>query len=139
MSLAVGNHADVTMPNMLIEQLSDSGDYALVSLPWDGTTVDGDGNHVLIKFWIPVGDSRVTIVQVMPVNWPPQENDLWIVPNVTAPAFVVSDGAGTLYFVTAAAIRKAYASQGRPALPPTTEDALSAYGNALTLLHRGNT
>jgi hypothetical protein len=137
MALAVGNHADVAMPNVLIEQLSDDGSYVLLSLPWDGVTVDGDGNHVLIKMWLPDNDARVTITQVAPANWPPEENDTWIVPGVTQPAFVVASGTGELYFLTAANIRREF-SAGK-VVPPTIEQALSTYGNALTLLHRGLT
>jgi hypothetical protein len=137
MALAVGNHGDVTMSNVLIEQLSDDGTYVLVSLPWDGVTVDGDGNHVLIKMWLPVNDANTTITQVAPVNWPPQENDTWIVPGVTQPAFVVSDGSTELYFLTAVNIRKEFA--GNKVVPPTIETALAQFGNSLVLLHRGVT
>ena len=109
----------------------------LITLPYDGVSVDGNGNKIFIQVWLPANDSRVTINQVAPANWPPQENDLWIVPTVTPPAFVVGDGTGKLYFATAATIRQAYSSQGKPTLPPTTDVALATYGNKLVLLHRG--
>ncbi|MGH7239482.1 MAG: hypothetical protein ACREHG_05385 [Candidatus Saccharimonadales bacterium] len=137
MALGVGSHADVSIPNVLIEQIAPDGSYALVSLPSDGS-IDGDGNPVLVQLWLPI-DSRVIATEIAPPDWPPQENDLWIVPNVTAPAFVVSDGGGGLFFLTADTIRAAYASQGKPSLPPTAEQALAAYGTALLLLHRGST
>lgn len=138
MALAVGNHADATMHNLLIEQLSADGTYALMSLPWDGVTVDGDGKQVLIKTWLPTNNANTVITQVAPANWPPLENDTWIVPNVTPPAFVVSDGTGHLFFLTADTIRQAYANHAN-VLPPTTDVALATYGNALKLLHRGIT
>jgi hypothetical protein len=137
MALAVGNHADVTMHNLLIEQVSDDGTYVLVSLPWDGVTVDGDGTHTLIKMWLPTNNANTTIVQVAPVNWPPQENDMWIVPGVTQPAFVVSSGTGKFFFLTALNIRKEFS--GIKVIPPTIEDALGQFGNSLVLLHRGIT
>lgn len=137
MALAVGNHADATMHNLLIEQLSDDGTYALVSLPWDGVTVDGDGKHTLIKMWLPTNNANTIITQVAPANWPPQENDTWIVPGVSPPAFVVSSGTGKFYFLTAQNIRKEFSGQN--VIPPTIDDALAQFGNALTLLHRGIT
>lgn len=137
MALAVGNHADVAMHNVLIEQLSADGTYVLVSLPWDGVSIDGDGNRVLVKTWLPVNDANLTITQVAPANWPPLENDTWIVPGVTQPAFVVSSGTGKLYFLTAANIRKEFSGQN--VIPPTIENALGQFGNSLVLLHRGNT
>lgn len=136
MALAIGSHADISIPNVLIEAINPDGTYALVSLP-DNGTVNEDGSKSLIKLWLPVNDSRVIATEIAPADWPPQENDLWIVPNVTAPAFVVGDGTGEFYFLTAATIRAAYASQGKPSLPPTIEQALAAYGNSLVLLHRG--
>jgi hypothetical protein len=137
MALAVGNHADVAMHNVLIEQLSADGTYVLVSLPWDGVSIDGDGNHVLIKTWLPTTNANTTITQVAPANWPPLENDTWIVPGVTQPAFVVSSGTGKLFFLTAANIRKEFSGQN--VIPPTIEDALGQFGNSLVLLHRGLT
>jgi hypothetical protein len=139
MSLAVGNHADVAIPNCLIEQVGDDGSYALLSLPYDGTSVDSDGNKVFVKYWFPVNDSRVTITQVTPANWPPQENDIWTVTGVNNPpvAFVVAAGTGTLYFLTAANIRNEFA--GNKVTPLSTDDALAQYGNSLALLHRGDT
>lgn len=138
MALAVGNHADVAIPNVLIEATNPDSNYVLVSLPWDGVSLNDDGTHALIRLWLPMGDARVTITQVAPANWPPQENDLWVVPNVTAPAFVVSSGSsGTLYFLTALNIRREFA--GQKVVPPTIEQALAQYGNQLVLLHRGAT
>jgi len=136
LNVAVGNRADVTIPNCLISQASADNNYVLVQLPYDGTSVDSNGNKVYVEVWLPT-DTRVTINQVAPPNWPPQENDVWIVPNVTPPAFVVADELGTLYFLTAATIRSEYQNKANR-VPPTVNDALVQYGNKLTLLHRGN-
>lgn len=137
LAVAVGNRGDVSIPNCLIAQASADNSYVLIQLPYDGTSVDANGNPVYVEVWLPT-DTRVTINQVAPPNWPPLENDVWIVPNETPPAFVVADENGVLYFLTAETIRSEYQHHAN-SVPPTVNDALVQYGTKLTLLHRGNT
>lgn len=128
MPFVVGSHADVLLPNVLIEKVLPDESWILIMLP-DA----GDDNP--IEIWVPTNDPRVTISPIVPDNWPPQEGDVWIVPGVTPPAFVVNDGKGGMYFLSADFIRNLYLDSGKP-LPPTTDAALTAYGSALVLLYR---
>lgn len=127
MALSIGSHADVLVPNVTIKQAVIDGSYILVRLPDDGS-----GNP--IEYWIPAKDTRVKITEILPANWPPKENDLWSVQGQSIVAFVVGDGSGGMYFVLADNVRAAYT--GNETLPISTDQALSDYGTALTLLYR---
>lgn len=128
-ALVAGNNVDVELPNVVVVSVSDDGSYALVRLPGD------DSPDKRVELWLPANDPRVVISLIAPNNWPPRENDTWIVPGITPPAFVVANEQGVLYFLTAQAIRQSYNSKAT-VLPPTVDDALAAYGNKLTMLYR---
>lgn len=129
MALTIGSHADVAIPNVVIEQANPDGSWVCIQLPDNGSGIPTD-------YWIPANDPRVSIKQILPVSWPPVENDIWSVTgsNPVVEAFVVGDGTGHFYFVQAADVRNAYA--GNETLPVTTDQALALYGSALILLYR---
>lgn len=128
MAITVGVHADISAKNVTVEQVTPDGNAVLVILPDDGTGIP-------VELWIPTNDPRVTITQALPVSWPPVANDLWIVPGVSKPAFVVQGAPGTLYFCQGSDILALASSQGQT-LPMTTDAALAAFGTALVLLYR---
>lgn len=127
-ALPIGVHADITIKNVVVEANNADGTAALIRLPDDGS-----GNPV--EWWIPTNDTRVTVTQAIPVSWPPLPNDLWIVPGVSKPAFVVQGAPGTMYFCQGTDVLTLATSQGAT-LPLTTDQALAAFGTALVLLYR---
>ena len=126
-TITTGQTVSVVIPGAKVLSVNPDNTYALIRLPDDGS-----GNP--LEFWVPITDSRITVTPAVPANWPPVEGDVWIVPNQTPEAFVVSSG-GTLYFVTGDNIRQAY-SGSTPQIPITTDQALATYGTAMTLLYR---
>lgn len=128
-ALPLGVHVDVTVHNAVVESNSSDGTAALIRL--EGAT-DGNG---LIEVWVPTVDPRITITQSVPANWPPQANDVWQVPNISQPAFVVDNGAGTLYFCQGSDIITLANSKGEQ-IPMTTDQALAQFGTQLVLKYR---
>lgn len=127
-ALPIGVHADILVKNVVVEANNPDGTAALIRLP-------DDGSDNAVEWWIPTNDARVTITQSVPVSWPPLPNDVWIVPGVSKPAFVVQGAPGVMYFCQGTDVLALASSQGNT-LPLTTDQALSEFGTALVLLYR---
>lgn len=124
----VGTHVDLDIGNCVVLAINADSTYFLVQVP------GGDPLNP-IQIWVPFTTGQVTVVQSLPVSWPPVANDLWIVPGVSKPAFVVSAGGTALYFCQGTDIIALVTSQGKT-LPLTTDMALAKFGSALVLLYR---
>lgn len=121
MALGVGSKCDVTIPNVTIAELSPGAlTFARVTLPASA------GGSPSLDLWLPV-DERVVTKTIAPVSWPPLAGDIWTTQGITA--WVVDDGHGALYFVTADNVRT-------HATPISVAAALVQFGNSLTLLYR---
>jgi len=117
----VGSQADITLLNVTVAELSPDNVWARIEL-------EPDANNQVVSVWIPI-DTRVNVVPSVPANWPPLEMDVWGLTGTTTKAWVVSDGAGNLYFVTEQNIRK-------KTTPISVAQALAVYGSKLELMYR---
>jgi hypothetical protein len=127
-ALPIGVHGDITIKNVTVEANNPDGTAVLVRLPDDGT-------NGLIEWWIPTTDQRISLTQSLPASWPPVPNDLWIVPGISKPAFVVDGGSGVMYFCQGSDVLTLASSRGKT-LPITTDQALAQFGTSLVLLYR---
>lgn len=127
-ALPIGVHADILLKNVTVEANNPDNNAALVRLPDDGTGIP-------VEIWIPTTDPRYTITQSIPASWPPIPNDVWLVPGISKPAFVVQGAPGVMYFCQGSDIITLATSHGAT-LPLTTDQALASFGTALVLLYR---
>jgi hypothetical protein len=123
-----GSQVDVLATNCKVIQANPDGTWILVQAS------GGDPLNPL-QFWVPVNSGQFTVSQSLPVSWPPIANDMWYVPGVSHPAFVVSGGGTVLYFCQGTDIITLVTSAGKT-LPLTTDAALGLFGSALVLLYR---